>query len=199
MTLCRRIASLFSGTRSSTLVDVSVEDAEMSNEALAVWARELGVTPEVMARLVEERRALVYDVAADPGAWGFGLIPRGAPRRDVGAEFRASTRLTGVLAESFLAGHGSLLSLVPRPLALPDGRPVADYLVEHARLGEAAATDLADHLRSTIQSRLGRALDAEAVEHAVRDAAWDHDLDVAQVLPRILQVLRDFVEDRPAT
>jgi hypothetical protein len=165
--------------------DVAVD----RDAALRQWATELGVSEDVMQRLVEQRRALVYDVAADPRAWGFDLIERGGRRRDVATEFRSQTRLQGALAESFLAEHSALLKLVPDPLTLPDGTPLDEHLVRAARLEPEAAADIARQLRSTLQVRLGRPLEAEHVEHAVREAAWDHELDAARVTPDVLRAL----------
>jgi hypothetical protein len=164
------------------------------DQALRDWARELGVTVDVMQRLVEQRRALVYDVAEDPRAWGFDLIERGARRRDVATEFRAATRLQGTLAESFLAEHAALLKLVPDPLTLPDGSPLDEHLVRAARLDAPAASDIARQLRSTLQVRLGRPLETEHVEHAVREAAWDHELEAARVTPDVLRALVRVIE-----
>lgn len=158
--------------------------------ALREWALELGVTTEVMARMVEQRRALVQDVAADPRAWGLDLLPARIARRDIAAEYRARTRLTGTIAESFLADHSSLLALVPDPPTLPDGTPLDAHLVAGARLEPEVAREIAGHVRSTIQARLGRPLDDAAVGHAVREASWDHDLDVAFVLPRVRAAMK---------
>lgn len=172
-----------------------VDDEEDPGDArvLGAWAAEHGVTPDVMSRLVAQRRVLVAQVAEDPRAWGFDLLAASAPRRDVATELRAGTRLQGALAASFLAGHAPLLALVPDPPTLPDGTPLDEQLVRAARLEREAARDLASHVRSTIQARLGRPLDPEAFEHAVREAAWDHDLDAQRTLPRVLDAVSDVL------
>ncbi|MCW2924931.1 MAG: hypothetical protein JWM98_2335 [Thermoleophilia bacterium] len=187
MGFCRSIAKLFGPSRRAQLEDVDAAGDDPAT--ITAWARELGVTPEVMGRMVSERGALVAQVAVDPRAWGFDLLPAGAPRRDVSDEYRARTRLTGAISESFLAGHAPLLAMVPDPPTLPDGTPLDVQLLQEARLEPDVVHDLTQHLRTTIQARLGRPLDAEAVEHAVRDVAWDHDLDVANTLPRVLAAL----------
>lgn len=171
-----------------------VFDAEESDAALAEWARELGVDSAVMRVLVEQRRALVYDVAADPRGWGFDLLPAGARRRDIGTEFRRHTRLTGALGDSFLQGHAPLLALVPDPPTMPDGTPLDELLVTGARLAPEAASDIAQHVRSTIQLTLGRPLDRDAFDHAVREAAWDHDLDAARVSDHVNAAVRKIVD-----
>jgi hypothetical protein len=172
---------------------VSLVDPDESEAALDGWARELGVDREVMQRLVEQRRALVYDVAADPRGWGFDLLQPGARRRDVATEFRQQTRLTGTLADSFLQGHAPLLALVPDPPTLPSGRPLDEHLVERARLDPDVARDVAQHVRTTIQAGLGRALVAEDFAHAVREAAWDHDVDAAQVGSVVERAVADLL------
>lgn len=177
------------GVTATSTAPADPDVAPDRDEALRQWATELGVTVDVMQRLVEQRRALVYDVAADPRAWGFDLIERGGRRRDVATEFRAATRLQGALAESFLAQHAPLLKLVPDPLTMPDGTPLDQQLVRGARLEPEAASDIARQLRSTLQVRLGRPLETEHVEHAVREAAWDHELDAARVTPDVLRAL----------
>ncbi len=164
-------------------------DAEQSEAALADWARELGVDTDVMQRLVEQRRALVYDIAADPRTWGFDLQPSSAPRRDAATEFRRQTRLTGTLGDSFLQDHEPLLALVPDPPTMPDGTPLDELLARDTSLDPDAAGSVARHVRAAIQERLGRPLDREAFEHAVREAAWDHDLDPSRVAPQVLDAV----------
>ena len=166
-----------------------VEDDREDDEVLRDWATELGVSTEVMRRLVEQRRELLHEVALDPRAFGFDLLPRGGSRRDVVAEFRSRTRTQGALAESFLTGSDALLKSTPRPLTLPDGSPLDRHLVQAAGLAPDAAAAIADHLRSTLQARLGRPLETDHVEHSVREAAWDHELDAARVTPEVLRAL----------
>lgn len=165
---------------------------DVGEQALQQWARELGVEPAVMQSLVEQRRALVHEVAEDPRAWGMDLLPTGSPRRDVAAELRARTRVTGALAGSFLVAHEALMELVPDPPTLPDGTPLDVHLQRSARLEPDVARDLADHVRSTIQATLGHPLGVDAVEHAVREVAWDHDLDAARVAPAVVAAMRDW-------
>lgn len=164
-----------------------------SDEQVRSWAAELGVQPELLVRLVQLRSQLVAEVADDPLAWGFGLLPRGMAPRDLVEEFRMRTRTQGDLAESFIAGHPPLLELMPDHLMLPSGRPLAIELTTRAALEPDAAFELATHLRSTLQARLGRPLDADAVAHAVREVAWDHQLDASLVTARVLAVLADVV------
>jgi hypothetical protein len=168
-------------------------DDEGDAAALAGWARELGVTDEVMRRLVEQRRALVFDVADDPRAWGFDLLPARAPRREAAAEFRRATRLTGALAESFLAEHGALLALVPEPPTMPDGTPLDELLVRTARLAPEPARAVAHHVRTTLQATLGAPLTREAVERAAREASWDHDLDAARTIEAVTLAMRQVL------
>lgn len=156
-------------------------------------ATQYGVTAEVMERMLAQRDSLGLEVAADPRAFGLDLLPPCAPRHDLEAEYRTRTRLQGGLAASFLADDGRLLGLAPDPPTMPDGTPLPEHLVRAARIGPEAAADIAGHLRSTMQARLGRPLDAEAVEHAVREASWDHELDAATVAPDVLRALRDMV------
>ena len=168
-------------------------DQEEADAELEQWARELGVDTLVMRTLVEQRRALVFDVAADPRGWGFDLLPARASRRDAATTFRRQTRLTGSLGDSFLAGHRPLLSLVPDPPTMPDGTPLDRQLVAAARLDPEPAAAIARHIRATIQARLGAPLDRESFEHAVREAAWDHDLDAANVIPAVLSAVSELV------
>lgn len=194
----RRVLDWLRGRGSAPLAsgdggDHSAPDGEqVGGDTLQQWARELGVEPGVMQVLVEQRRALVYDVAEDPRAWGFDLLPAGAPRRDVAAELRARTRVTGALAGSFLVDHDALLALVPDPPTLPDGTPLDEHLQRAARLSPEVAHEVAAHLRTTIQASLGRPLDVDAVEHAVREVTWDHDLDAARVTPTVVRAMRDW-------
>lgn len=56
-------------------------------------------------------------------------------------------------------------------------------------------TPAPDHLEMKTrldQARLGRPLDAEAFEHAVREAAWDHELDATQVAPLVLRAVEEL-------
>lgn len=168
------------------------DGAPVGDGTLQQWARELGVEPAVMQVLVEQRRALVYDVAEDPRAWGFDLLPAGAPRRDVATELRTRTRVTGSLAGSFLVDHDALLALVPDPLTLPDGTPLDEHLRRTARLAPEVARDIAAHVRTTIQASLGQPLDVDAVEHAVREATWDHDLDASRVTPTVVRAMQEW-------
>jgi hypothetical protein len=170
-----------------------IVDDDAGEEALGDWARELGVDRDVMQRMVEQRRALVFDVADDPRSWGFDLLPIQSPRKDVTAEYRRHTRLTGTLGASFLQDHAPLLRLVPDPPTMPDGTPLDDYLVAQARLDEDSAIAIARHLRTTIQATLGEPLDRAGVEHAVREVSWDQDLDAARVTPMVLHALRDVL------
>lgn len=165
------------------------DEREDDDSALREQATGHGVSTEVMRRLVEQRREQLAEVAPDPRAFGFDLLDRGAARRDVVTEFRARTRTQGPLAESFLAGSDQLLQLTPRPLTMPDGTPLDRHLEEAAGLMPEAAAHVADHLRVTLQARLGRPLEVEHVEHAVREAAWDHELDAARVTPDVLRAL----------
>jgi hypothetical protein len=157
------------------------------------WATELGVTTEVMSRLVTQRRELVQDVAVDPREWGLDLVRTDEPRRDVVAEFRGRTRTQGPLAESFLRGYEPLMRLAPRPLSMPGGVALDAHLVDAARLAPEAAADIATHLRTTLQLQLGRPLEREQVEHAVREAAWDHEFDAPRVTQDVLHALASVV------
>ncbi len=168
-------------------------DEHGDDVALTDWARELGVDDDVMQRLVEQRRALVFDVADDPRGWGFDLIPARAQRRDAATEFRRATRLTGALAESFLVDHGPLLALVPEPPTMPDGMPLDAWLAQSARLHSDEARAIAHHVRTTIQATLGAPLTREAIEHAAREASWDHDLDAARTIDAVVIALRDLL------
>ncbi|MCB0879249.1 MAG: hypothetical protein KDC46_09755 [Thermoleophilia bacterium] len=172
---------------------MSFIDPEQSDAALADWARELGVDTTVMQRLVEQRRGLVYDIAESPRTWGFDLCPARAPRRDAATEFRRQTRLTGTLGDSFLQDHEPLLALVPDPPTMPDGTPLDEHLVAEARLSPEAAIDVARHVRAVIQQSLGRPLDPAAIEQAVREAAWDHDLDAAQATRHVIGALSELL------
>lgn len=149
-------------------------------------ATQFGVTAEVMQRMLDAREELAAEIAREPRAWGFDLLPAGAQRRDLVAELRSRTRLQGPLAESFVADDGRLLALAPDMPTMPDGTPLDEQLVRHAGLAPEAARDVARHVRATMQARLGRALDEEAFEHAVREAAWDHELDAGVVTPPVL-------------
>lgn len=192
----RLLGRISRSARARTLQVGTPTDPDVTTEpevALRDWARELGVSVEVMARLVEQRRALVRDVAAEPRAWGFDLCERRATRRDVAMELRGRTRLQGALAESFLAGHAALLRLVPDPPTMPDGTPLDAQLERRANVAPEVARDIAAHVRTTIQATLGRPLEQESVEHAVREAAWDHDLEAARVQRDVLHALRSVV------
>jgi hypothetical protein len=156
-------------------------------------ASALGVSGETYRAMQVELQALVRLVAEDPRAWGFDLLPRSAPRRDVEAEFRRRTRLTGTLGGSFLQGQDALLALVPNPPTMPDGTPLDAQLQHVARLEPDAARDLAQHVRSTIQATLGQPIDEHAIEHAVREAAWDHDLDAARTTPNVLRAVAQLL------
>jgi hypothetical protein len=157
------------------------------------WATELGVSTEVMQRLVTQRRELVQRVAIEPRAWGLDLLPVDASRRDVVSEFRSLTRTQGSLAESFLAGYEPLLRLAPRPLTMPDGTALDAHLIEAVHLEPEAAAEIANQLRSNLQVRLGRPLEREHVEHAMREASWDHELDAARVTGDVLRALVSVV------
>lgn len=179
-------------------VDPSVAAAEARSDAdedvaLRAQANTLGVTPDVMRRMLSERAVLVAEVAQDPRAWGFDLLRPGAERRDLAAEYRRRVRLTGSLGDSFLGWFEPLMALVPDPPTLPDGTPLDQHLARHARLEPEAARDIAHHVRTTLQATLGAPLDADAVEHAVREASWDHDFDVARVLPQVLHAMGDVL------
>lgn len=194
----RRLLDWLRGRGTDPLAPTHVPASDGPDEpegevALQQWARELGVEPETMQVLVEQRRALVYDVAQDPRAWGLDLLPTGAPRRDIAAELRARTRVTGALAGSFLVEYDALLELAPDPPTLPDGMPLDEHLVREARLSPEVARDLSAHVRSTMQASLGRPLDAGAIEHAVREVAWDHDLDAARVAPLVVGAMREWI------
>lgn len=162
---------------------------DVGAESLASQAQALGVSVEMMRTMHGARRELVKLVSADPRAWGFDLVARGEPRRDIAAEFRQRTRLTGSIGDSFLQGHGPLLALSPDPLTTPEGLPLDRVLAEQARLDTDAARDLARHLRVTVQASLGAPLDVDSIGHAVREIAWDHELDAARVTPQVLSAL----------
>lgn len=153
----------------------------------------LGVTPEVMHRMLIERKAFVAELAADPRAWGFDLLPASAERRDAAAEFRRRTRMTGALGDSVLVAFDPLLAVVPDPPTMPDGTPLDVHLQRHARLEAEPAQEIAQHVRTTIQATLGRPLDEDAFERAVREAAWDHELDAAQVTPLVLRAVGELL------
>lgn len=167
-------------------------DAE-PDELMRQQAQSLGVSVESLATMLEQRELFVAKVQADPRAWGFDLAAAGAPRRDAAEEYRRATRLTGVLGESFLSGYEPLMAAAPDPLTMPDGTPLPRHLEATVRLDAEAARDIADHIRSTIQARLGRPLDADAFAHAVREAAWDHELDAAQVTPYVLRAVEELL------
>lgn len=173
--------------------DEPAPERSAPDDELRRWATAMGVTPEVMSRLVEARAALVADIAGAPRSWGLDLVPHGASRRDAASEFRQRTHLQGQLAESFLVDHGALLDVVPDPPTMPDGTPLDALLVRAARLTPDAARDIAQHVRRTIQATLGAPLDPAAVEHAVREAAWDHELDAAVVTPHVLRALNEVL------
>lgn len=158
-------------------------------DALLDQARAHGVDAEVFARMLEGVDELVEQVRRDPRAWGFDLLPVGVARRSVEQEFAARVRIRGPLAASFLQGHGPLLACAPDPLTVPSGASVASVLVDRARVDEEMATELAQLLRTTIQARLGGPLDRAAVEHAVREVAWDREVDAAQITPMVLHAL----------
>ncbi|MCW2950679.1 MAG: hypothetical protein JWN41_1692 [Thermoleophilia bacterium] len=176
-----------------TPVEAALLPSDATDRQLRSWAGELGVQPDLLRKLIAVRAQLVSEVAEDPLAWGFGLLPRGIRPRDLVEEFRERTRTRGDLAESFITGHPPLLALMPEHLGVPGGRPIALEFVVAAGLAPDAAYELASHLRATLQARLGRPLDADAVSHAVREIAWDHQLDAALVTGRVLAVLRDVV------
>jgi len=157
-------------------------------------AAKLGVQPDVLRRLDAERDGLVAEVAEDPLAWGFGLLPSGVHPRDVVEEFRARTRTRGDLGESFLSGHGPLVELMPEHLMLPTTRrPIAIELVMAAGLEPDAAWECSAQLRAALIRRLGRPLDAEVVDQVARDVAWDHQLDAALLQRRITAVLAEVL------
>ena len=167
--------------------------AAASSEHVRQQAISLGVSAETLAEMVDQREQFVAQVAADPRAWGFNLLASGAPRRSVVDEYRRATRLTGTLGESFLASHDALMAVVPEPPTMPDGTPLDEHLVRATRMSGDAARDIAHHVRTTIQATLGAPLDEAAVERAVREAAWDHELDAAQVTPLVLRALADVL------
>lgn len=164
-----------------------------SDADLADWARELGVEKDVMQRMVDQRRALVQEVASDPRGWGFDLLDARAPRKNVTDEYRRHTLLGGSLGESFLQAHAPLLHLVPDPPTMPDGTALDEQLMRAARLEQEPAAAIAAHLRTTIQATLGEPLDRAAIEHAVREVAWDHDLEAAKVSTSVLYAMRDLL------
>ena len=166
---------------------------DLSDQLVRQQAQSLGVSVEALQTMLEQRELFVAKVEAEPRAWGFDLLPAGAARRDAAEEYRRATRLTGVLGESFLSGYEPLMAAAPHPLTMPDGTPLDVHLQRRARLEADAARDIADHVRTTIQARLGRALDADAFEHAVREAAWDHELDAAQVTPLVLRAVEELL------
>lgn len=168
-------------------------EPDRSQVELAHWARELGVEPAVMQQLVEQRRGLVYDIADDPRAWGFDLLASSSERRDAAAAFRQQTRLTGRLAESFLQDHPPLLALVPDPPTMPDGTPLDAYLAERAAIEPEVARAVATRIRVELQGSLGQPLEREAVEGAVRDACWDHDLDATRTIGLVVDALADVL------
>jgi hypothetical protein len=172
-------------------------DPDLSERSLDQQARSLGVRPERLARMICERERLVAKVVADPRAWGFDLRASDdpAPRRDVVAAYRDATQLTGRLGESFLTAYEPLMAAVPDPPTMPDETPLDGYLQAHSTLGPEAAGDLACHVRAMIQSNLGRPLDADGFLHAVRETAWDHDLDAVQVGDSLLRAVRDLLRD----
>lgn len=193
MTLGRRLRR---GLRTATAMwghtppaEPALIPAGATEEQLHGWASELGVQPDVLVRLVQQRTALVAEVAEDPLAWGFGLLPAGVRPRSLVEEFRARTRTRGDLAESFIAGHPPLLALMPEHLTLPAGRPIAIEFTLQAGLEPDAAWELAQHLRTTLQARLGEPLDEPSIAHAVREVAWDHQLDVDRLTARVRSVL----------
>ncbi|MCZ4495826.1 MAG: hypothetical protein JWM25_409 [Thermoleophilia bacterium] len=159
------------------------------SEVARDWATELGVTPEVLQRLVDERRALVDEVAVDPGAWGFDLRVPVAERFDLATEFRRRTRLPGKLAESFIDNHAPLLDLVPNPLQLPDGTTLPEALTGSGGLTMEAAMGVSRQIRHGVQAHLGRPLDRATVARAVREAAWEYDFDASIVERAVLDVL----------
>jgi hypothetical protein len=156
-------------------------------------AQSLGVKVEALVEMLEQRERFVAAVEADPRAWGFDLAPPNAERRDAVGEYRRATRLTGTLGESFLSGYEPLMAAAPDPLTMPSGVELPTHLHERAGLPREAAQDIAQHVRSTIQATLGRPLGADAVEHAVREASWDHDFDVSRVLPQVLDAMGDVL------
>jgi hypothetical protein len=161
----------------------------VSSDRARDLATELGVTPEVLERLVDERRTLVAEVAADPAAWGFGLVAPSAERRDVVTELRQRTRLAGRLAESFIDGYAPLLDLVPDPLVLREGVTLPEALVGTGGLTMEAAMGVARQVRAGVQAHLGRPLERATVARAVREAAWEYDFDASIVEPAVLDLL----------
>lgn len=156
-------------------------------------ARALGVQPDVLRRMLDERAALVDMVRLDPRAWGLDLAPASTTRALLTDHYRHLIRMTGPLGESFLMGYEPLMALVPDPPTLPDGTPLDVHLQRHARVDADAARDIAHHVRTTLQATLGAPLDADAVEHAVREAAWDHDFDAASVTPQVLRAMEELL------
>jgi hypothetical protein len=172
----------------------SVAATDEQDDSLRAQAQALGVSVDMLRTMHGARRELVQLVAADPRTWGFDLAPPGEGRRDLATEFRQRTRLTGTIGASFLQDHEPLLACAPNPLTMPDGIPLDGLLREQARLDVDSARDLAGQLRATVQASLGRPLDHAAVEHAVREVAWDHELDAAQVAPLVLRAMSDVLE-----
>jgi hypothetical protein len=41
--------------------------------------------------------------------------------------------------------------------------------------------------------RLGHPLDVDAVEHAVREASWDHEFDAATAMPDVVRAMGDVL------
>jgi hypothetical protein len=162
--------------------------------AMQQQARTLGVDIGTLVEMLDQRELFVAKVQAEPQAWGFDLAPPEMPRRDLAAEYRRATRLTGSLGESFLVGYEPLVAAAPDPLNMPDeGMTLPRWLERKAGLEPDAARDIAQQLRVTIQVTLGQPLTASAVEHAVREAAWDHDLDAAHWTPLVVHALADVL------
>ena len=175
-----------SGSDDDGLADVG--DQQVRQQALA-----LGVSVEALLTMLEQRELFVAKVESEPRAWGFDLTPADAPRRDAAEEYRRATRLAGVLGESFLSVYEPLMAAAPNPLTMPDGTRLDEYLERTTGLGVDAARDIAVHIRSTIQATLGKPLEQDAVEHAVREASWDHEFDAAVVMPSVLHAMSDIL------
>jgi hypothetical protein len=152
------------------------------DDPLESWAIELGVQPEVMQRLVEQRRALAYDIASAPREWGFDLVPASAQRRDARLEFRRRTRLTGRLGESFLVGDPTFASVVPTALTFDDGQMLVDVLTATCGLNADLAAACERQLRMCIVERLGQPLVLEDVANILREVAWDFGHDPATLI-----------------
>lgn len=165
--------------------------ADEADALLEQQARVLGVDVSTLVEMLEQRELFIAKVEAEPRAWGFDLLAADEVRRDVASEYRRATRLTGTLGESFLSAYEPLMAAVPDPLTMPpDGlATLPEQLEEHAGLTPEAARDVAQHIRTTVQATLGQPLTKDAVERAVREAAWDHDFDAATYVPKVVDAL----------